>query len=114
MSNPVSELNDPNPSVETHLPAEVPRDIAVPAEIRGLLGEPPLLATEEPNQYYALLAALARQVKPRDVIEWLWVKDIADLTWEILRYRHIKAALVNGRFKSALARHLRPALSRHH
>ena len=74
----------------------------VPVEIRDVLGEPPLLATEDPNQYDALLTGLARDVRPSDFIEWLWVKDIADLTWDIIRYRRIKASYVDGRFRSAL------------
>jgi hypothetical protein len=104
MSNPVSELNDPKASVETHLPAEVPSDIAVPAEIQALLGEPPLLANEEPSDYYALLVLLARDVKPTGVIEWLWVRDVADLTWDVMRYRRVKAAFFNQHFRFALER----------
>ena len=84
----------------------------VPAEIRDMLGEPPLLATEDPNQYDALLTELAREVRPSDFIEWLWVKDIADLTWDIIRYRRIKASYVDGRFGSALVQQLNLALQR--
>jgi hypothetical protein len=62
----------------------------IPAEIRALWGEPPLLATENLDQYYALVIELVREVGPTDCIEWLWVKDIADLTWDVLRYRRMK------------------------
>ena len=74
----------------------------VPVEIRDMLGEPPLLATEDPNQYDALLAVLAREVKPSDFIEWLWVKDIADYTWDIIRYRRIKASYIDGVIQTKL------------
>jgi hypothetical protein len=74
----------------------------VPVEIRDVLGEPPLLATEDPNQYDALLTELAREVRPSDFTEWLWVKDIADLTWDIIRYRRIKASYVDGRIQTEL------------
>ena len=84
----------------------------VPVEIRDMLGKPPLLATEDPNQYDALLTELAREVRPSDFIEWLWVKDIADLTWDIFRYRRIKASYVDGRFRSALVQQLNLALQR--
>ena len=86
----------------------------VPAEIRDMLGNPPLLATEDPNHYEALLTELAREVRPSDFIEWLWVKDIADLTWDIFRYRRIKASYVDGRFRSALVQQLNGALQRAH
>jgi hypothetical protein len=80
---------------------KAPIGTLVPAEIRDMLGKPPLLATEDPNQYDALLTELAREVRPSDFTEWLWVKDIADLTWDIIRYRCIKASYVDGRFRSA-------------
>jgi hypothetical protein len=86
------ELDNTKASIET----------LVPAEIRDVLGEPPLLATEDPNQYDALLAELAREVRPSDFTEWLWVKDIADLTWDIIRYRRIKASYVDGRIQTEL------------
>jgi hypothetical protein len=102
MTNSVSKLDDAQALIQIH----------VPAEIRDVLGKPPLLANEDPNQYDALLAELARGVKPGDVVDWLWVKDIGDLTWDIIRYRRIKAAHVNGRFKAELARRLKPVVER--
>ena len=89
-------------------------EIQLPAEIGLLLGKAPLLANEDPNEYAALLNALLREVKPSDAIEWIWVKDIADLTWEILRYRRIKTAHTNGQFASAIAQRLLPSLERDH
>src|SRR6516225_3963026 len=98
MRNSICKLNDSNALAETHLPAK----------IRALLGNPPLLANEDLSDYNALLNELARAVKPKDIIEWLWVKDVAYLTWDILRLRRIKAAYVNGQFTSALASRLNP------
>jgi hypothetical protein len=40
------------------------------------------------------------------------VKDIADLTWDIFRYRRIKASYVDGRFRSALVQQLNLVLQR--
>jgi hypothetical protein len=114
MSHSVFEINDATPSVETRLPVEIDTHVAVPAKIRKLLGEPPLLAIEDPNHYYTLLAELAGEVKPKDIVEWLWVKDITDLSWEILRYRRIKVAHLNRLFTSSLARHVHPTPSNNH
>jgi hypothetical protein len=86
----------------------------VPVEIRDVLGEPPLLATEDPNQYDALLTELAREVRPSDFIEWLWVKDIADLTWDIIRYRRIKASYIDGRFRSLHVQQKSPLVLQHY
>ena len=102
MRNSICKLDDANASIET----------IVPAEIRDILGKPPLLATEDPNAYYTLLAKLAREEKPSGIVEWLWVKDIADHTWDIIRLRRIKAAHVNGQFKSVVARQLQPIAER--
>ena len=63
----------------------------VPAHVIELLGPAPLLKGENLKQYQALLSEIARTVKPADIMEWLWVKDIVDLTWDILRYRRLKA-----------------------
>jgi hypothetical protein len=62
----------------------------IPAHIVELLGTAPLLEDEDPQQYQALLSEIARTVKPANVMEWLWVKDIVDLTWDTIRYRWLK------------------------
>ena len=69
----------------------------VPAHIAELLGKAPVLKSEDPKQYQALLSEIARTVKPADVMEWLWVKDIADLTWDILRYRRLKTSWIEAK-----------------
>ena len=33
-------------------------------------------------------------MKPKDIIEEIWVRDIVDLTWEILRLRRLKVSLM--------------------
>ncbi len=72
-----------------------------PAELQDLFDKPPLLRHEDPKLYQGLLTQLAATVHPTDVIEWLWFKDIADLNWEIIRFRQLKAALLDaGRQKA--------------
>jgi hypothetical protein len=63
----------------------------IPPHIVELLGTVPLLKGEDPKQYQALFSELACSVKPADVTEWLWVRDIVDLTWDTIRYRRLKA-----------------------
>jgi hypothetical protein len=68
---------------------------AIPAETRDLLGEAPVLATEDPNQYEAMLVRFAQGVKtPRDIFEWFWLKDAVDARWEIQRCRLFKRGLI--------------------
>ena len=64
---------------------------SVPPDIQALFGDPPLLSTEDPNLYWDMLDRFAESIAPRNIIEWLWVKDVADLSWEIPRLRRYRA-----------------------
>src|ERR1700732_3959639 len=75
---------------------------AIPAHIRELFGSPPLLSTEDRDAYSLLLSELALEILPHTISEWLWVRDLADLNWEILRTRRAIASLLNISFKQAL------------
>jgi hypothetical protein len=66
----------------------------VPPDIEALFGVPPLLSTEDPRLYWEMLDRFAESVAPRNTIEWLWVKDIVDLSWEIARLRRYRALLI--------------------
>ena len=68
----------------------------IPDDIAALFGEPPLYHWENPDDYNRLLEYIAAEVKPKGTMEWLYTKDIADLTWEGLRLRRIKAACINS------------------
>ena len=57
----------------------------IPPEIEHLFGKRPLIMGEDPAVYDDLFARLAAGVKPGDIIEWLWVKDVVDLVWEAQR-----------------------------
>jgi len=66
----------------------------VPADIEALFGDPPLLSTEDPNLYWDMFDRFAEFVDPKNIIEWLWLKDIVDLCWEIARLRRYRALLI--------------------
>jgi len=68
-----------------------------------LFSKPQLLITESAEDFAALNAALMEEIKPRGIIERLYVDDIAALVWEILRLRRCKVAIVNRAFKNALS-----------
>ena len=68
-----------------------------------LFSKPQLLITESAEDFAALDAALMEEIKPRGIIERLYVADIAALVWEILRLRRCKVAIVNIAFKNALS-----------
>src|ERR1700674_3187448 len=89
---------------------EVLAGIDVPPELRGIFAQTPLLSHEDPQTYCDLFRQLAHKVRPSDVVEWLWLKDVADLTWQKLRYRRLSDALLNLGRKQALASILRMLL----
>jgi len=59
------------------------------------LGPSPLLEGEDPAAYAGLLEEVRQQTDPKDVIEHIYVRDIVDLTWELMRARKIKVALLH-------------------
>jgi hypothetical protein len=69
----------------------------IPADIEELWGEPALLSFEDPEIYRKLLLKLVADVKPSDVIERIWLRDIADHSWEIRRLRRFKVQLIERR-----------------
>lgn len=60
-----------------------------------LFGPAPLLYSEHPAVYDDLLAQVSEAVSPLDTLERIWVRDIVDLSWEILRLRRIKVTVIN-------------------
>jgi len=75
----------------------------VPGQIAVLLGRAPLVHGEDPVHYDALLADFAGTIGPTDIIEWIYVKELTDTVWDIMRLRHWKSAVVNSGTKRALA-----------
>lgn len=67
-----------------------------------MLGEPPVLTLENRQAYDVLLTRLVLEWKPRHITEWIFVRDIADITWEIRRHRRAIADICAISFKNAL------------
>lgn len=59
----------------------------------SFFGPAPVLDGEDGAAYDELLAQVSSSVKPTDAIEEIWVRDVVDRTWEILRFRRIKNSL---------------------
>lgn len=73
-------------------------ELAIPDDIRKTMAEGVLTSFEDATAYEKLILLFAQDVQPDGHIEWLWVKDIADCTWDIYRARRAKAAcLAMGR-----------------
>ena len=77
--------------------AKLPIEIQiVPSGEPDFFGAPPLIQGENPADYQALLKRVSVAVRPRDFLDEIWVRDIVDLYWEMLRLRRLKAGLLNA------------------
>lgn len=77
----------------------------------SVLGPAPVLPSEDSRDYNELLARISRTVKPSDIFEEIWVRDIADLTWEIFRLRRHKTRLLEAAIPEALENTLAPLIN---
>ena len=75
---------------------------------RNWAGEPTLLLGEDGRGYDELLAEVSRVLVPHDVIEDMWIRDVVDLAWDVLRLRRLKANLLRVRAREALREVLDP------
>jgi hypothetical protein len=96
---PISD-NKSNAAVQT----------ALPPYIRELFGSPPLATVEDHDAYDGLLSELVLEIDPHGIREWMWVRDLADVNWDILRIRRAIASIFNISFKPALIEVLKTAL----
>ena len=65
-------------------------------DLDEIFGEPPLLAGENIKDYEALEHSIRLSIKPVDVLEAMWTRDMVDAQWEILRLKKIKAAILDA------------------
>ena len=68
---------------------------SIPKVILPLIENLPLLKGESSLEYYDLLAQLASEIAPCDLIEWLWVIQFLDCSWEIFRIRRFRTFLID-------------------
>jgi hypothetical protein len=76
-----------------------------------LAAPPPLLAGEDTAAYDVLLARMTDTVRPADILEEIWLRDVVDLVWEVLRLRRLKAGLLTATAHEGMAQVLRPLTS---
>src|SRR5882724_13482281 len=70
-----------------------------------------VLRWEEQGDYDALLARISATLRPADVMEEMWTRDVADLVWQIFRLRRMKDTLIDEASYRGLAEVLRPRMS---
>jgi hypothetical protein len=61
------------------------------------MGPPPILSDEDASHYQHVLTLVAEAMRPVDILDWFWVRDVTDLEWEIIRFRKIKTFMLGER-----------------
>ncbi len=89
-----------NTSVE---PSQQPRPITV-------LGPPALIEGEAAGLYNDLLARVSGHLKPHDIFEEMWTREIVDLVWEAERWRQYLAKFLNSKLADQLESILPPLM----
>jgi hypothetical protein len=64
-------------------------DFSIPDEIEELFGDPPVLTLGELDMHEAIFVRYAKAVKPRDIVEWCFVRDLTDHRVESQRFRRL-------------------------
>ena len=72
-----------------------------------LLSAPPLLMSESADEFASLRTALELEIKPKGIVEQIYVDDIAAIVWEIRRLRRCKTSIINNAGRAALQSLLR-------
>jgi hypothetical protein len=96
--------------------AHVPDFSASPATcppaqaVAAAAGAPPVIAGESRAAYDELLSRMTRTLAPADVIEHMFLRDVVDLAWEVLRLRRLKANLMACAAHQGVATLLRPLI----
>jgi hypothetical protein len=76
-------------------------------EHAALFGPPPLFDGEG-KTYDQLLTEVYRAVMPADIFEEIWVREVVDLTIEVLRLRRLKVNLIKANEYKGLSESLTP------
>jgi hypothetical protein len=76
----------------------------------ALFGPPPLLEGEDAAAYDELLVRISGAVKPTDIFEEIWIREIVDLVWGAFRLRRLKANLMTAVTHQGLTAILEPLI----
>ena len=72
------------------------------AELRQLFGPPPVLRSETTQSYDEIMTRLMEGFAPRNFIQQIYIKELADCTWEMARYTRHKTLIMEARFQQRL------------
>src|SRR3954453_5717650 len=73
------------------------------ASVEGIHA-PPLLRSESPAEFQLFHEALEREINPQGVIERMYTRDFAAISWDIARLRRAKIVCINIGWRGGLQR----------
>ncbi|EHR04605.1 hypothetical protein [Bradyrhizobium sp. WSM471] len=79
----------------------------LPPQFKALCPPPQLLPGEDIDDYQAIQAAIFCDLDPQSAVEWLLAVDIAELSWEMQRYRVLRHRLLSTYRQKAVEMTLR-------
>ena len=68
--------------------------VAIPADLHVFSELSCLLPGENRRDFEAIRQMMVNDIRPKTNFEWLWVLDLVELSWEILRYRCLKQRVI--------------------
>jgi hypothetical protein len=77
------------------------KPIKLPKELEQFFDNPPLIGNERREDFEKVLWAIASAIRPADAIEWILLKDIVNLCWEIRREHQVKVEIIKLKQKKA-------------
>jgi hypothetical protein len=81
--------------------------LSIPAELKSFAEITCLLPGESGRDFEAIRVLIIDDVRPETPIEWLWILDLAEMSWEILRYRRLKQKILESYRQAAIETILR-------
>jgi hypothetical protein len=105
-----------SPMTEALQPLSMPNNLPLAGAVTAMpfLAPPPLIDGEDSASYDELLARISGTLKPADILEEIWVRDVVDLTWDVLRLRRLKVHLLRADAHQGMAELIGPLLSWDH
>jgi hypothetical protein len=76
--------------------------LSIPAELESFAENTCLLPGESGREFEAIRCMIIDDVRPKTHIEWLWILDLAEMSWEILRYRCLKQKILESYRQAAI------------
>ena len=76
--------------------------LSIPAELKSFAEDTCLLPGESRREFENIRCMIIDDVRPKTHIEWLWILDLAEMSWEILHYRCLKQKILESYRQAAI------------